>query len=105
MDASWTVYIVECADETLYTGVARSVSARVIAHNLGKGAKYTRGRLPVLLRYQEPGLTQADALRRERAIKRLPREGKIALIENASPNGLLALATGSSQGDRRKIQS
>lgn len=93
MDASWTVYIVECADLTLYTGVARSVTARVIAHNLGKGAKYTRGRLPVELCYQEPGLTHADALRRERAIKRLSRPDKLALIRNAPPGGVLTAAT------------
>lgn len=96
MDASWSVYIVECADETLYTGVARSVAARIIAHNLGKGAKYTRGRLPVQLRYQEPGLTRSEALRREQAIKRLTRERKIALIENAPPSGVLTVATAAS---------
>lgn len=83
MEDRWSVYIVECADDTLYTGVARSVRARVIAHNQGKGARYTRGRLPVKLRYREDGLSRTDAQRREAVIKKLPRGEKLRLIGRA----------------------
>ena len=92
MDASWSVYIVECADETLYTGIARSVVARVIAHNLGKGARYTRGRLPVRLLYQEQELTRSEALKREIAIKRLSRPEKKSLIAGSPRCGVLGIA-------------
>jgi len=91
-DRSWSVYIVECADGTLYTGTARSVPARVIAHNSGKGARYTRGRRPVRLRWREDGLSRRAALRREAAIKRLRREAKLRLIAEGE-RGLLSLAS------------
>jgi putative endonuclease len=78
--AVWTVYIVECADGTLYTGVATDVVARVATHNAGKGAKYTRGRLPVRLRYQEAAADRGAALKREHAIKRLSRASKRKLL-------------------------
>ena len=80
MKERWSVYIVRCADATLYTGIARSVKDRVAAHNAGRGARYTRGRLPVRVVHEERGLSLADALRRERAIKRLPRGKKLGLI-------------------------
>ena len=86
MSDRWSVYIVECADSTLYTGVARSVRARLIAHNRGKGAKYTRGRLPVRLLYQEGDLTKGEAQRRETAIKRLQRKEKLRLIDEGPPS-------------------
>jgi len=78
--ADWFVYIVRCADRSLYTGVAINVHARVIAHNRGQGAKYTRGRGPVRLVYEERAGTRSAALRREQAIKRLPRADKLRLI-------------------------
>ena len=68
----WHVYILRCADGTLYTGIATDVAARLDTHNAGKGAKYTRGRLPVVLAYQEEAENQSAALKREYAIKRLP---------------------------------
>ena len=77
----WYVYIVRCADRTLYTGVARDLSARIEAHNLGRGAKYTRARLPVKLIYQETAADRSAALRREHAIKRLSRAEKRALAK------------------------
>lgn len=77
----WYVYIVRCADRTLYTGVARDLSARIEAHNLGRGAKYTRARLPVKLIYQETVTDRSAALRREHAIKRLSRAEKRALAK------------------------
>ncbi|MBI4423627.1 MAG: GIY-YIG nuclease family protein [Elusimicrobia bacterium] len=79
----WAVYVVECRDGSLYTGVAKDVLARVAKHNAGKGAAYTRARRPVALRYQEPGLTRSQALVREAAVKRLPRPRKKALLGRA----------------------
>ncbi len=77
--ASWFVYIVRCRDGTLYTGISRDVEARVAKHNQGKGARYTRGRAPVALIHTERKPTQADALRREAAVKALSRQRKLAL--------------------------
>jgi predicted GIY-YIG superfamily endonuclease len=74
------VYIVRCADRTLYTGVAKDVRARMAAHNSGRGAKYTRSRLPVKLVYRERAVDRGAALRREHEIKRLPRAAKQALF-------------------------
>ena len=79
---NWSVYLLRCSDGTLYTGIAIDVASRLKTHNEGKGAKYTRVRLPVALLYQENCLTHGDALRRERAIKRLSRAKKLALINN-----------------------
>ena len=76
----WHVYIVRCADHSLYTGVATDVAARVVTHNSGKGAKYTRGRRPVRLVYQETASTRGAALKREFAIKRLTRAAKRRLV-------------------------
>ena len=74
------VYIVRCADGTLYTGYARDPHARVKMHNAGRGAKYTAGRRPVSLVYTESFRTKNQALRREHQIKRLPHAGKTALV-------------------------
>jgi predicted GIY-YIG superfamily endonuclease len=78
--ATWWVYVVRCCDGTLYTGVSRDVEARVAKHNQGKGARYTRGRRPVALLHTERKSSQAAALRREAAIKALPRRDKLALV-------------------------
>ena len=78
--AKWSVYILRCADNTLYTGVATDLDARLAVHNAGKGAKYTRGRLPVKLVYRESVRGRSAALKREHAIKRLPRAAKRRLI-------------------------
>jgi putative endonuclease len=77
----WNVYIVRCSDGTLYTGVARDLEARIEAHNAGRGAKYTRARLPVKLIYKESAADRGAALRREHAIKRLSRAEKRALAK------------------------
>ena len=77
---AWQVYVVRCADHSLYTGIAVDVTARLARHNAGKGAKYTRGRLPVALVYQESAASYSAALKREHAIKRLPVKHKRALI-------------------------
>ncbi len=75
------VYIVECADKTLYTGWTADVEQRVAAHNAGQGAKYTRDRGPVRLVYLEEVASRSAALKRERAIKKMKRAGKLRLIE------------------------
>ena len=76
------VYILRCADGTLYTGSARDVDRRAQAHNAGRGAKYTRSRLPLTVVYREEQPDKPAALRRELAIKRLTRAEKLRLIEN-----------------------
>lgn len=77
----WYVYIVRCKDQSLYTGVARDVAERVRRHNAGYGAKYTRGRRPVELVYEEPAIDRAAAQRREFLIKSMERAAKRKLIE------------------------
>jgi putative endonuclease len=74
------VYIVRCADGSLYTGYARDPVARVEAHNSGRGAKYTAGRRPVRLVYREAFRSQGKARAREYAVKQLTRTQKEALI-------------------------
>ena len=81
--ADWFVYLLTCGDGTFYTGVARDVAARLEQHRSGRGARYTRGRGPLAVVHVEPAATRGDAQRREAAIKRLRRAGKVALA--ASP--------------------
>ncbi len=76
----WTVYILRCGDGSLYTGIAKDVSARVKQHSAGRGATYTRTRLPVQLLYQQESLTHSEALIREARIKALPRSKKEEII-------------------------
>jgi putative endonuclease len=73
-------YILECADRTFYTGWTTDPSRREKLHNTGRGAKYTRTRRPVKLVYVEQLSSRADAMKRERAIKRMTRERKQKLI-------------------------
>lgn len=77
------VYILRCADGTLYTGYALDVAQRCAAHNAGRGARYTAGRRPVTVVYAEPCETVGEALTREYALKRLSRAEKEALIATA----------------------
>lgn len=79
-DGAYWVYILRCADDTLYTGITDDVERRIAAHNSGKGAKYTRGRGPVKVVYRERCPDKPAALRREWAIKRLSRKEKLRLI-------------------------
>lgn len=78
------VYILECADGTLYTGWTNHLEERVKTHNAGKGAKYTRGRLPAVLVYSERCGTKSEALIREREIKKMTHKGKEALIRRGN---------------------
>ena len=77
------MYIVRCADQSLYTGVTTDVASRIEQHNLGKGARYTRSRRPVELVYQERAADRGAALRREMTIKGLGKAGKLALLRAA----------------------
>ena len=79
----YLVYILRCGDGTLYTGSTNDLPRRLRAHQAGRGAKYTRSRLPVELVYQEPAADRSAALRREAAIKALTRGEKLALIASA----------------------
>jgi predicted GIY-YIG superfamily endonuclease/Tol biopolymer transport system component len=79
----WFVYLLRCADGTLYTGIANDVSRRRQQHNAGTASRYTRSRLPVKLVYQEAHASRASALRREAAIKALPRRQKESIILQA----------------------
>ena len=90
----WSVYIVRCGDDSLYTGIAKNVEIRLKKHNLGKGAAYTRSRRPVRLLYQRGRLTHSQALVREAKIKSLPRSvkeklasGGVVMPRKKSENG------------------
>lgn len=77
----YLVYILRCGDGSLYTGCTNDLPRRLRAHQSGRGAKYTRSRLPVELIYQEPAADRSAALRREAAIKRMTHRQKWALAE------------------------
>lgn len=79
--AKHCTYIVQCNDATFYTGYTNDLEARIVKHNEGKGAKYTKTRRPVTLCYHEIFETKSEALKREHAIKQLTRQQKIQLIE------------------------
>ena len=81
----YLVYILRCGDGTLYTGCTNDLDRRLRAHQAGRGAKYTRSRLPVELVYQEAVPDRSAALRREAAIKRMDRRAKLALIAAGPP--------------------
>ena len=80
---SWWVYMLRCKDNSLYTGYTDDVDRRLAVHNAGRGAKYTRSRLPVELAWREEQPDKSAALRREAAVKRLTRKEKLALVEAA----------------------
>lgn len=76
----WYVYIVECCDGTLYTGITTDVNKRILTHNKGKGAKYTRIRIPVVLRASFELGDRSKASKEEYRIKQLTRQEKLILI-------------------------
>lgn len=79
---SYFVYILECNDGTLYTGITKDITKRLDEHNTSaKGAKYTKARRPVKLLYEEPSLNRSTASKREYAIKKLTRLKKLQLIQ------------------------
>jgi putative endonuclease len=77
---SWHVYIIECSDGLLYTGITNNLDRRVKAHNSGNGCRFTKYRCPVKLRYTGKVRTRSQALIEEARIKRLPRLKKLELI-------------------------
>ena len=81
----WYVYMLRCADGSLYTGIATDVERRFEEHKSGRGAKYTRAHPPVAVVYRERFFDKGAALRREAAIKKLPRAKKLELTEE-DPN-------------------
>ena len=97
-------YVLRCADDTLYCGWTNALTARLAAHNSGKGAKYTRGRGPVTLVYSEMFDTQSEAMQREAAIKKLTRPQKHALIHSQNGGELLTVydADGYVRSKRRR---
>lgn len=78
---AWFVYMVRCADGSLYTGATNDLARRVAAHNAGKGARYTRSRRPVTLVWSRRAKDRGSALSREARLKRLSREEKLAFVE------------------------
>ena len=82
MEKTWYLYILRCGDDTLYTGITTDVQRRLADHRAGKGAKYTRGRAPLELVYEESCGTQSDALRRELAVKAMKRLDKEKLLQD-----------------------
>lgn len=87
MEQTWYLYILRCKDDTLYTGITTDVHKRLEAHRAGRGAKYTRGRAPLELVYQETCGTHSDALKRELQIKALSREDKQKLLRSTANPG------------------
>lgn len=84
--SDYVVYILRCADNTLYTGITNHLEQRLALHQQGRASKYTRARLPVTLVYLEQGFSKGQALSREMEIKKLSREQKLRLI-NSTKNG------------------
>jgi putative endonuclease len=83
LKSDWVVYILECSDKTLYTGITNNVEKRIEQHNHGQeAAKYTRARRPVKCVYQEAHANRSEATKREFAIKQLTRARKLKLIQS-----------------------
>jgi len=81
-DKSWVIYLLECKDGTLYTGITNDLEKRLDSHNAGIGAKYTRGRRPVTLLEFKTVESQSEALKLEYQIKQLPRFKKRAFFQS-----------------------
>ena len=88
-DSLWQVYLLQCADSSLYAGVTTDLARRIQQHNgqLPGGARYTRARRPVALVWSKACDSQSDAQQRERALRRLSREQKLALIAGVEERG------------------
>jgi predicted GIY-YIG superfamily endonuclease len=83
----WCVYLLRCADGTLYAGITNDLQKRLAAHCAGRGARYTRGRGPLALVHAEPARTRSAALRREHELKRLRRGDKLAFLDTLRGRG------------------
>lgn len=84
----WCVYLLRCGDGSLYAGVTNDLARRLCAHRAGRGARYTRGRGPLVVVHQEQAPTKGEALRREHALKRLKRSEKLALCRTSLDLGV-----------------
>jgi len=80
MKDAWRVYVVECSDGSYYCGVTNNIERRMKSHNSGIGAKYTRGRRPVMLRGLSPEMTRSAALKFEAAIKKQSHDDKLGML-------------------------
>ena len=78
---NWTVYILRCADGSLYTGITNNLAKRLLAHERGSGARYTKGRAPFNVLYEERCRNRSEATRRECEIKKLNRQDKLRLAQ------------------------
>lgn len=78
--SAWSVYMVRCRDDSIYTGIAIDLEKRIAKHNAGEGAKYTRSRLPVVLMWEESVESESAARVREAVIKRYSRQEKEVLV-------------------------
>ena len=87
---NWTVYILRCGDGSLYTGITNDLERRMAEHESGKGAKYTKGRGPLQLVYQEICQDRGLASKRENEIKGLDRKAKLRLIATKKSDGAVA---------------
>ena len=96
--ASWSVYILRCGDGSLYTGISNDVPARVETHNDGRGARYTRSRLPVTLVWRRRVKDQSAALKLEAKLKRLPRTEKLVLIKPRRKSARRRVASPTARG-------
>ncbi|MDZ7579692.1 MAG: GIY-YIG nuclease family protein [Deltaproteobacteria bacterium] len=81
----WVVYLVRCADESLYCGITNDIEKRLVAHNSGKGAKYTKSRMPVEVAGVSSKMTKSDALKLERRIKQVPAGKKVFELTQKNP--------------------
>jgi putative endonuclease len=82
MAETWYTYIVQCSDDTFYVGTTNNITERVLKHNTGKGAKYTRGRGPVILLYSHSFESRSEACKREYELKKLSRLEKLEIIKS-----------------------
>ena len=78
---AWRVYLLRCVDGSLYAGITNDLERRLAVHNRGRGAAYTRSRLPVALAYSQPASDRSAALRGEAALRRLSRREKLELVQ------------------------
>ena len=83
---NWFLYILKCSDGTLYTGITNDISRRISQHNNGSASRYTRSRRPVQCLYYEPCHSRSHALKRELAVKSLPKKEKEKLISKLKQN-------------------
>jgi len=89
---SWYVYIIECKDGKLYTGITTNLQRRIQNHNSGNGCRFTKYRTPVKLLYSEDNLTKSEALKREAVIKGLSRDKKLKLMKFSKKESRLVSA-------------